>query len=71
MNRQVKKMKETNENTIPLTTRLPADLHKCLRFIAADEGRSLNAALIQLLREAVEGRRISVPSGLLSHEQTP
>ena len=61
-------MKE-KEDTIQLTARIPSELHKRLRFIAADENRSLNDTFILLLQEETEGRRIAVPNGLLSHEQ--
>lgn len=52
--------------TVQMTLRLPADLHRTARFIAADRGVSMNEVLIQLLREAVEGLQISPPTGLLS-----
>lgn len=63
-------MQKKNEDTVQLTARIPSELHKRLRFIAADEHKSLNDTFIQLLQEATEGRQIAVPSGLLSRGQT-
>jgi plasmid stability protein len=54
------------ERLVPLTVRLPEELHRKLRFVAADRESSLNGLLISLLEEALEGARVSVPSDLLS-----
>lgn len=42
--------------------RLPDALHKNIRHVAADEETSVNKCVIKLLEEALEERRVSVPS---------
>jgi predicted HicB family RNase H-like nuclease len=39
-----------------LTLRLPPELHRLLRAVAADNGRSLNAEIIQRLRGSFDSR---------------
>lgn len=50
--------------------RLPIELYRELRFIAADQDKSLNQIIIEALQEVTAKVRISVPSGLL-HERAP
>ena len=45
--------------------RLPEDLYRKLRFIAADSDQSLNQVITEALQAAAERTRISVPSDLL------
>jgi len=40
-----------------LTLRLPAELHEHLRAEAVDNGRSLNAEIVQRLQRSVEDHR--------------
>lgn len=45
--------KGSNEATVKLNIRMPADLHKRLKAKAGREDRSLNAQAIQIFREAL------------------
>jgi predicted HicB family RNase H-like nuclease len=38
-----------------LTLRLPPTLHRSLKAVAVDDGRSLNAEIVQRLRQSLEG----------------
>jgi predicted HicB family RNase H-like nuclease len=38
-----------------LTLRIPTTLHRHLKAVAVDNGRSLNAEIIQRLRQSFEG----------------
>jgi predicted HicB family RNase H-like nuclease len=38
-----------------LTLRIPTKLHRHLKAVAADSGRSLNAEIVQRLRRSFEG----------------
>jgi predicted HicB family RNase H-like nuclease len=38
-----------------LTLRLPPKLHRSLKAVAVDNGRSLNAEIVQRLRRSFEG----------------
>ena len=38
-----------------LTLRLPPELHRRLKSVAVDNGRSLNAEIVQRLRRSVDG----------------
>jgi predicted HicB family RNase H-like nuclease len=44
-----------------LTLRLPATLHRRLRAVAVENGRSLNAEIVQRLRRSFDGT--STPGG--------
>src|SRR5690242_2270583 len=39
----------------PLTLRLPPTLHRCLRAVAVNNGRSLNAEIVQRLQRSLDG----------------
>ena len=56
------------KETVQFTARLPAETHRKLRFLAADQNISLNEALNRFLLEAMAGLRVSVPSDLLNPE---
>lgn len=60
----------SKQATAQFSIRLPIELYRELRFIAADRDKSLNQVIIEALREATAEARISVPTGLL-HEQVP
>lgn len=45
--------------------RLPEELYRKLRFIAADRDQPLNQVITEALQAAAEQARISVPSDLL------
>ena len=47
--------------------RMPDALHRELRIAAAEEDVSLNTCIVNLLTEALEARRASLPT----QEQTP
>ncbi|MBR2208984.1 MAG: toxin-antitoxin system HicB family antitoxin [Synergistaceae bacterium] len=49
--------------------RLPIELYRELRFIAADQDKSLNQIIIEALQEVTAKARISVPTGLLKHQE--
>jgi len=51
--------------------RLPDALHKDIRHVAADEETSVNKCVIRLLEEALEERRVSVPSRQYTAQQRP
>lgn len=53
-------MKTTN-NTRQAYIRMPEELHKELRLVAAVDDVSLNTCVLNLLREALEARRASPP----------
>lgn len=59
----------SKHDMIQFTARLPAETHRKLRFLAADQNISMNEALNQYLLAAMEGCRVSVPSDLLAPEQ--
>jgi predicted HicB family RNase H-like nuclease len=42
-----------------LTLRVPTNLHRRLERVAADNGRSLNAEIVQRLRTSLEGTSTS------------
>ena len=42
--------------------RMPEDLHKALRIEAAKDDVSLNACIVTLLTEALEARRVFLPT---------
>jgi predicted HicB family RNase H-like nuclease len=44
-----------------LTLRLPPTLHRRLKSVAVDNGRSLNAEIVQRLRRSVDGGGARVP----------
>ena len=60
----------SKQATAQFSIRLPIELYRKLRFIAADQDKSLNQIIIEALREVTAEARISVPSGLL-HERVP
>ncbi len=53
---------------VQFTARVPEDVHRRLRFLAADAGESVNETFNKLLLEAMANHHISVPNGLLSLE---
>ena len=61
--------KQTGEETqVQFTLRLPYELHRLLRFLAADQDISLNEAITRYLRAATEGSRVSLPKSLQAPE---
>ena len=56
-------MKE--KTTAQFSIRLPLDLYRELRFIAADRDQSLNQVIVEALRAVVAESHISVPTGLI------
>jgi predicted HicB family RNase H-like nuclease len=42
--------------------RIPEEVHRKLRFVAADKDLSVNAVVIMLLLEALEAHRASFPN---------
>ncbi len=55
--------------TAQFSIRLPIELYRELRFIAADQDKSLNQIIIEALREVTANSRISVPTGLLRSQE--
>ena len=51
---------------VQTTLRIDDELHRKLRFIAADKNVSFNELVNQLLWEATVNLRVSVPSDLLA-----
>ena len=49
---------------IQFSVRLPRELHRAVRFIAADRNVSINQIVIEALQEATAKARISLPSEL-------
>lgn len=49
--------------------RLPVELYRKLRFIAADKDKSLNQLITEALLAATEEARISVPIELLGNQE--
>lgn len=58
---------EEASGVVPITARLPYEVHRKLRFLAADSGVSMNTMLIKLLTAAMADKRVSVPAELLNH----
>ena len=42
--------------------RMPDDLHRTIRHVAADDDVSVNKCLLSLIEEALEERRASLPN---------
>ncbi|GGE68282.1 hypothetical protein GGR41_000576 [Paenalcaligenes hominis] len=58
-----------NDSTIRITLRIPADLHEDLVKAASEDNRSMNAEIIQRLRDSL-GRGFAVPTHSdLTHAQ--
>ncbi len=53
------------KQTAQFSIRLPIELYRKLRFIAADRDKSLNQLITETLQAAMEGAHISVPTELL------
>ena len=53
------------KQTAQFSIRLPMELYRKLRFIAADRDKSMNQMIIEALLVATEGAHISVPTELL------
>lgn len=54
--------------TVGFTIRIPEDLLRTLRFIAADREVSMNALMLSCFRQLVAESHISLPSDLLLAE---
>ena len=59
----------SKQTTAQFSIRLPIELYRELRFIAADRDKSLNQVIIEALQAATEQARISVPTGLLRPQE--
>ena len=59
----------SKQATAQFSIRLPIELYRELRFIAADQDKSLNQIIIEALREVTAKARISVPTGLLKPQE--
>jgi predicted HicB family RNase H-like nuclease len=53
-------------DTVQLTVRLSAELHRKMKFISLDTGESLNNMAIRGITQVLEGVHVSVPSDLLA-----
>ena len=59
----------SKQATAQFSIRLPIELYRELRFIAADQDKSLNQIITEVLQEAAAKARISVPTGLLKRQE--
>lgn len=59
----------SKQATVQSSIRLPIELYRELRFIAADRDKSLNQVIIEALQGATAEARISVPTGLLRPQE--
>ena|GEM_PF-2080446 len=57
------------KDTVGFTVRIPNDLMKALRFVAADQAVSINSLMVEFLQKQVSQHRISLPSGLLLEQK--
>ena len=55
--------------TAQFSIRLPVELYRELRFIAADKDKSLNQVITEALQEVAAKAHISVPTGLLNRQE--
>jgi hypothetical protein len=53
------------EETAGFTARIPVDLLHTVRFIAAYKGVSMNAIIVESLRQLVSTTHVELPSDLL------
>ena len=59
----------SKQATAQFSIRLPIELYRELRFVAADRDLSLNQVITEALQEAMAKARISVPTGLLRPQE--
>ena len=57
------------KQTAQFSIRLPMELYRKLRFIAADRDKSLNQVITESLQAATEAAHISVPIELLTLQE--
>lgn len=52
----------TKKDEIAYTLRIPADLHKRLKFIAVDRDMSLNKLIVYVLRQEAQEAHVRIPN---------
>ena len=52
------------KETVGFTARIPCELMRALRLIAADQESSINSLMVDFLQKQASQYRISLPSGL-------